>query len=81
MNWAERTQPIQIGDTVAYSEAFLRSISCHIGNLPRARGNVTGLVQVGPYVTLAEIDWDLPDLPARVNVANLSRVGAIGQAK
>lgn len=72
MTWAERTQPIKTGDTVAYSAAFLRSIGCFTGELPQARGEVTGLVQLAD-VTLAEIDWHNDEIPARVNVKNLVR--------
>ena len=41
------------------------------------RGKVTALVPVGKDVTLAEIEWDLPDLPGRVNVKNLCRANEI----
>ena len=78
MSWAERARAIQVGDTVAYSAAFLRSIGTYTGDMPRARGTVTALVPVGSHVTLAEIDWDLPDLPTRVNVKNLCHVHGIG---
>jgi hypothetical protein len=77
MSWVHRTQPIKVGDTVAYSRQFLRSIACHTGDMPRAKGKVTALVPVGKEVTLAEIDWDLPDLPGRVNVKNLCRASSI----
>ncbi len=77
MSWARRTQPIKVGDAVAYSRQFLQSIACHTGDMPRARGRVTALVPVGKEVTLAQIDWDLPDLPGRVNVKNLCRVQTI----
>src|SRR4051812_40935673 len=55
MNWAERARAIQVGDTIAYSAAFLRSIGTYTGVMPRARGTVTALVPVGSHVTLAEI--------------------------
>jgi hypothetical protein len=71
MSWQERTQTVKVGDSVAYSKAFLQSISALTGDLPRARGKVTELISVGTDVTLAAIDWNLPDLPARVNVKNL----------
>ncbi len=63
-----------MGDKVAYSRRFLQSISCYTGDMPQARGKVTGLKTLSEDVVLAEIDWNLPDLPARVNVKNLSRV-------
>jgi len=70
MSWTHRIQDIKVGDRVAYSRQFLRSIGCYTGDMPHARGTVTGLVQVGS-VTLADIDWNLPDLPARVIEKNL----------
>ena len=79
MNWTQRTRSIQVGDTVAYSRQFLRSIACHTGDMPRAKGKVTALVPVGKEVMLAEIDWDRPDLPRRVNVKNLCRSSSIAR--
>jgi hypothetical protein len=76
MSWTKRTQAIQVGDTVGYAKAFLQSISCYTGDMPRARGKVTALIHLGE-TTLAEIAWSLPDLPKRVNVANLSTVKQI----
>jgi hypothetical protein len=73
MSWAKRTQPIQVGDTVAYGKPFLQSLGCYTGDMPQARGKVTALVPIGQTI-LAEIDWDLPDLPPRVNVRNLCSV-------
>ena len=35
MSWRDRAQEIKIGDTVAYSKAFLQSISAYTGDLPR----------------------------------------------
>lgn len=73
MNWAARSQPIQVGDRVCYSKRFLQSTGQYTGDVPFARGTVTALVPLGS-TTLAEITWDTPELPERVNVANLSRV-------
>ena len=73
MTWAARSQPIKVGDRVAYSHRFLQSISCFTGDLPQGRGTVTELKQYGE-TTLAVIDWGEMDLPAKVNVANLSRI-------
>ena len=71
-DWVKRTRKIQVGDTVAYSQSFLQSIGQFTGDMPRARGKVTSLVPISKEVTLAEIDWDKPDLPHRVNVKNLT---------
>ena len=73
MSWASRTSPVQAGDKVAYAKRFLQSIDCHIGGMASARGVVIAVVPVGD-VTVADIAWDTPDLPERVNVRNLSRV-------
>lgn len=77
MNWADRTRPIQVGDQVGYSHAFLKSTGQHTGDAPRAKGKVVDLVKVGDRLTLALIDWDTPDMPRRVSTANLARVGTL----
>jgi hypothetical protein len=66
---------LEVGDRVAYSRAFLRSIGAFAGDMPHARGEITGLVPVGREVILAEVSWDRAELPARVNVKNLCRIG------
>ena len=76
-DWVERTRAIKVGDTVAYSKAFLQSTGQYTGDAPHARGKVTALKSLGQEVTLAEIDWDGPDLPARVNVKNLTTIKGI----
>jgi hypothetical protein len=70
-------QPIQIGDTVGYSKSFLQSTGQYTGDAPFARGMVIALVPLGTEIILAEIEWDKPDLPTRVNVKNLSTVRQI----
>jgi hypothetical protein len=77
MDWQQRTQKINVGDRVAYSAAFLRGTGQFTGDVPHARGEVKALLPLGE-TTLAEIAWDRPDLPARVNVANLCLVGGRG---
>lgn len=75
--WTERTAAIQVGDQVGYSKAFLQSTGQHTGDVPHARGKVVELVPVGGALMLAEIEWDRPGLPPRVNVNNLSTVKRI----
>jgi hypothetical protein len=65
--------PLAIGDRVAYSVVWLRAVGCTTGNLPFARGVITGFKDVGT-TRLAEIDWNDPQIPGRVNVVNLVRV-------
>ncbi len=78
MTWSARVQPIKVGDTVQYSAAFLRSISCYTGHLPQARGKVMALQVISPDVTLAEVDWQDDEVPLKVNVRNLERVNERG---
>ncbi len=76
MTWAARVKPIRVGDIVGYSHAFLNSTGQYTGDVPRAKGKVTDLVAAGPLI-LAIVEWDTPDMPERVNVANLARVGSL----
>ncbi len=76
MTWSKRIQPIKVGDKVAYSKAYLQSTGSYTGDIPHARGEVTALIPLGE-TTLAEIAWDRPEMPARVNVKNLVTVKRI----
>ena len=79
MSWSSRTQPIKEGDNVAYSAAFLRSISAYTGDLPFARGIVTALKVLSPEVTLATVDWGgKQEIPTTINVKNLCRTNEGG---
>lgn len=80
MSWANRTKAIHVGDTVCYSRQFLRNTGQQTGDIPFARGKVTSLIKLGETM-LAEIEWNQPDVPPRVNVANLSRVTTKGIAE
>jgi len=64
---------IRLGDRVAYSARFLRSIGCQTGPMPAARGRVTA-VRSHAGVTLAAVAWNDPTMPESVNVANLVSV-------
>jgi hypothetical protein len=65
---------LKVNDHVAYSVQWLRSVGMSHSEFARARGTITELTPLGG-ATLARIDWDDPDIPARVNVANLAKVG------
>lgn len=65
---------IQIGDKVAYSAKFLKSTGQLTGAIPHARGTVTEVKTCGS-MELATITWGNPDIPERVNVFNLARIG------
>lgn len=68
----------KVGDKVAYSAKFLRSIGCYTGDMPQARGVITALGEISRGGTvIATIEWDRAgDCPEKVNVANLARVGS-----
>ena len=65
---------ISAGDKVAYSVQFLRSIGMSHSEMAHARGIVTEVKPLGSHTVLATIQWDR-EMPERVNVANLARVG------
>lgn len=67
---------INVNDTVGYSRAFLKSIGCLTGDLPRAKGKVIKIDKMGS-LQIAYINWDLPDIPEKVNVKNLAKVGTV----
>lgn len=75
---ATRARPIQVGDAVGYSKEFLscKRLLKHAGqhsvDAALAVGRVTGLHAVSDALLLAEIEWDRPDMPARVNVKSLA---------
>ena len=50
---------------MAYTPTFLRSISCYTGDMPRAKGTVTALIDLGRGTTLAEIEGTTPNLPGQ----------------
>lgn len=76
-NWRRRTQPIKVGDIVGYSKAFLQSTGQYTGDAPLARGKVIAFQSLGTETILAEIEWDKPDLPTKVNIRNRSTVRQI----
>lgn len=66
---------LSVGDRVAYSVQFLRSIGMSHSDMAHARGIVRGFTPLGPRTLLADIEWDR-EMPPRVNVGNLAKVGA-----
>lgn len=78
----EAKQPIAVGDRVQYAKKFLQSTGQYTGVIPHAKGKVTGLIPLGTETTLAEIDWgsDRDEVPGRVNVLNLNRIGGFEEA-
>lgn len=64
---------LEVGDKVQYSKAWLRSTGSYTGDFPRAKGVITKLEKLGSLF-LAVIDWNYPDIPSKVNVANLKKL-------
>ena len=66
---------VEVGDNVAYSVQFLRSIGMSHSDMAQGRGVVTEVKQYGDKFSLAVIDWGGAELPDKVNVQNLAKIG------
>lgn len=69
---------VTVGDKVAYSVQFLKSIGMSHSDMARGRGVVTEVKEYGSasgLFTLIAINWNGADLPTKVNVCNLAKVG------
>ncbi len=62
---------MQVGDKVAYSAKWLRSVGIFTGPLPFARGEVVALEKLSTETTLAQVKWDRAGVPEKVNIRNL----------
>jgi hypothetical protein len=79
------TVEVEVGDKVAFSATWLRSIGAYTGPLPFARGEVTAIRDCGS-VKIAAVAWDPnahgfeateDEMPSEtVNVKNLVPVGS-----
>jgi hypothetical protein len=69
---AEHPPGIQVGGTVAYTQAFLDRNSRYPNGLAAAQGRVKALHRLDNGSVLADIDWNNPGLPKRVSVKNLA---------
>ena len=72
---AKQKFSVQTGDKVAYSVQFLRSIGMSHSPMAHARGIIKDVKTYSPTMALAEIDWQGANMPERVNVQNLAKVG------
>lgn len=70
---SEMSPRIKVGDTVAYTEAFLDRQNHHPSDMPAAQGQVKALHFLDKGVILADIEWNKAGLPKRVNIKNLTR--------
>lgn len=64
-----------LGDKVAYSVQWLKSVGMSHSDLARARGTVTGIQPLGQR-QLVSVDWGTDDIPGKVIADNLAKVGA-----
>lgn len=67
---------LDIGDKIAYSVQFLRSIGESHGPMARGRGIVIDRNAVTSDFVLITIDWNGASFPAKVNEQNLAKVGS-----
>lgn len=65
--------PINIGDQVAFTDSYLDRQSRFYADMRSATGEVRALQQLETGEILADVEWDTPYLPKRVNVKNLVR--------
>jgi ribosomal protein L21E len=70
-----KTPDFKVGDRVAYSVQWLRSVGMTHTTYGRARGEVTAVKPFGDAV-LVSIDWREGEGADRVLSANLAHVGA-----
>lgn len=73
MSWAERIAKVKVGDRVAISARYLRSVGCYTGELPQARGTVTGLKSYGE-IAVATVDWGSYEVDPKILTKYLSRL-------
>jgi hypothetical protein len=69
---------LNVGDNVAYSVQFLKSIGMSHSAMAQARGVITEIKRLSQYATLATIDWKndyMNEIPNRVMIGNLAKVG------
>lgn len=67
---------LQIGDIVALRETYVDRHSWYAKAMPLARGKVTAIHRLD-RVTFADIEWDRPGLPKRINVKYLRIENAV----
>jgi len=66
----------KIGDKVAYSVQFIRSIGLKpTDDLCHCRGEITEIKDYSSKLSIATIKWDNPNIPEKVNTFNLAKVG------
>lgn len=64
-------KPLEAGDRVRYSAAWLRYVGAVAGPIPHARGTVEAIGDLFGKGRLVTVVWDHPDIPPRVLSCNL----------
>jgi len=75
VNWPDMPHDMKIGDTVAYTDAYLDRQSRFHPDMRSAQGKITALHSLKDGGILADIEWNRRGLPKRVNIKNLSNTG------
>jgi hypothetical protein len=65
------------GDRVQYTRQWLRSTGQLAGDIPHAKGRIISLSPVSNGLDIATIEWDRPNIPAKVLTSNLVRMDRI----
>lgn len=68
---------LNIGERIAYSVQFLKSIGESHSEMARARGKIIEIKEFsGGKMKIAQIEWEgAAIMPKSVNIANLAKVG------
>jgi hypothetical protein len=69
--------PIQPGDMVAYSQAYIDRQAVGGNNLIYARGKVSAVHRIAEGTLLADVAWDTAGLPKRVFVKDIIKLSPI----
>ena len=73
MTWAERIKGLKVGDPVRISDAWQKACKVESAFIPLASGVIVRFEE-SKRGKIAVVDWDLPHVPERVNVANLTKI-------
>lgn len=73
MNWQDRLNGVQVGDTVRFTRQWLHEHRRTGTDLAKAKGVVTAIEEADGR-RQATVEWDREGMPDLVNVLNLSKV-------
>lgn len=78
---SEMARRIQVGDTVAYTKDFHDRQHVGVASAVSAQGKLMALHHLESGIVLAEIEWNKPGLPKRVNIKHLTKTEAAALAE